>query len=107
VTFAAEYSPTGTPGPAPSGSIDEFLAERYCMYAAKRNGRLLRGDISHGPWMIQPVETTISANSVLSAAGLTAIADPLTAYSPGTHAVAWPMSSERSSSALGRVVTRR
>jgi len=90
VSIEAEYRPQGVPQPAAPGSIDAFLAERYCMYA--RNGTtLLRGDISHDPWQIQAVDATITSNTVLEAAGVHAIAEPVMAYSPGTRAVAWPM----------------
>lgn len=92
VQFEARYRPLGTPGPPAAGSIDAYLAERYSMFAEAPGGRLLRGDISHTPWMVQQAEATVVTNTMLEAVGVTALGPPTMAYSPGTHAVAWPMS---------------
>lgn len=91
VRYVADYRPTGAPGLPPADSVHAFLAERYCMYSASKSGEVLRGDISHSPWHIQDAEVSVRENNVLEVLGLTPLADPVVAYSPGTQAVAWPM----------------
>ncbi len=91
VEFRAEYEPTGDATVAVSGSLNEFLAERYCMFAQRPSGELLRGDISHRPWEISSADAQISHDTVIAAAGLRPRGAPVLAYSAGTTAVAWPM----------------
>lgn len=56
--FSARYR--GGPELAVSpGSLDHFLTERYCLYAASDDGRLFRGDIHHLPWPLQSAEAEI------------------------------------------------
>jgi uncharacterized protein len=45
--FIGRYRPTGPVYHSASGSLDEWLTERYCLYAANRRGRVWRGDIHH------------------------------------------------------------
>lgn len=92
VRLEVDYTSHGTPGPPENGSVLAQLAERYSMFSAKRSGLLLRGDISHDPWQVQQVDANIGTNTMLDAVGLKPLDEPLMAYSPGTTAVAWPMS---------------
>lgn len=87
--FDATYAPTSTA--IERSDLDTFLGERYCMYTTDRHGALARGDISHVPWHIQAAEYEIGANEVLEAAQVSPTGDPVAAYSPGTHAIAWPL----------------
>jgi uncharacterized protein len=90
--FAARYEPTGDPFPPEPDSLELFLAERYGMYVRTRTGRVLWGAVRHDPWVLQPAAVTITANSVLAAAGLPEPAgDPLTFYSAGTTSEVWPL----------------
>ena len=49
------YAPVGAPAVAIPGSLDYWLMERYCLYAA-HGGRIYRGGIRHSPWPLQPAE---------------------------------------------------
>jgi len=63
------YRPIGPVKTATPGSLPEFLAERYCLYAWNR-GRLYRSEIHHLPWPLQPAEAQIEINSMCQPLGL-------------------------------------
>ena len=47
---------TVPPAPAPPepGTLEHWLTERYCLYTVDRRGRILRAEIHHPPWPLQP-----------------------------------------------------
>lgn len=63
--FTASYRPTGAVYRAVPGSLDAFLTDRLCLYAADKHGRIYRGDISHAPWPLQPAIATITSNTMV------------------------------------------
>lgn len=67
--FRGRYRPTGDPFRAPAGSLESFLTERTCLYAADRRGRLLQTRVSHPPWTLQPAEALVEWNTMSSALG--------------------------------------
>jgi uncharacterized protein len=88
--FAARYRPTGPSYHAVPGSLDYFLTERYCLYAAGRAGRIYRGEIAHAPWPLQPAEAQVERNRMLEPLGLTTPkVQPLLHYAHRIDAVAW------------------
>ena len=52
------------------GTLEHFLTERYCLYTASGNGRLIRGEIHHRWWPLQVAEAEFSRNSMAEAAGV-------------------------------------
>ncbi len=46
---------------------EQFLTERYCLYAVLAKGRVLRGNIHHVPWQLQPAQASWEINSVAAA----------------------------------------
>lgn len=62
------YRPTGGIFRAQPGSIEHFLTERYCLYAADANGNISRGEIQHAPWSLQPAQAEFHENSMIAAA---------------------------------------
>ncbi|MBM3978090.1 MAG: DUF2071 domain-containing protein [Planctomycetes bacterium] len=68
--LVARYGPSGPIAHAVSGSFEHWLTERYCLYARSRGGRLLRGEIHHRPWPLQPAQAAWSANTAAGAHGL-------------------------------------
>jgi uncharacterized protein YqjF (DUF2071 family) len=44
------------------GSLDEFLLERYRLYATGRRGELLHGDVKHPRWRTQRVDANLESN---------------------------------------------
>lgn len=62
--FVGEYGPIGEPFVAQLGTLDYFLAERYCLYTHDEHDNIYRGDIHHVPWPLQPATATIRTNTV-------------------------------------------
>jgi uncharacterized protein YqjF (DUF2071 family) len=50
------YRPTGGVFRSQPGTLEHWLTERYCLFAADCRGRVYRGDIAHEPWPLQPAE---------------------------------------------------
>ncbi len=80
---------------AAPGSLERFLTERYCLYAADRRGRLLRGEIHHAPWPLRRAEAEVERNTMASPLGLD-LADierrsgpPLLHFAERLDVVAW------------------
>lgn len=88
--FRARYAPSGGEFRARPGTLEHFLAERYCLYAPARGGGLARAEIHHAPWELRPARVTIRENSMASAAGIALPPDPPHALFVRTiHAWAW------------------
>jgi uncharacterized protein len=62
--FSARYGPSGPVYTSKQGSLDYWLTERYCLYAQTPRGKLLRADIHHVPWPLQPAEASIAVNTM-------------------------------------------
>jgi uncharacterized protein YqjF (DUF2071 family) len=62
--FAASYRPIGPVYRAQSGSLEEWLTARFCLYAADRLGRLYRSEIYHQPWPLQQAEADVKINTL-------------------------------------------
>jgi uncharacterized protein YqjF (DUF2071 family) len=88
--FAATYGPAGEPYQAVPGSLDYWLTERYCLYAANSKGRLFRGDIHHAPWPLQPAFAAVQANTMTAPLGLTLPqTTPLLHFARHLEVIAW------------------
>jgi len=70
VRFDADYAPTGPVSPAARGSLERWLTERYLLFSVAPDGRVLRGDVHHAPWPLQPARAEIRANTMLGPLGL-------------------------------------
>jgi uncharacterized protein YqjF (DUF2071 family) len=57
--LAARYRPVGEPSESRPGTLENFLTERYCLYAADGRGNVHRGDIHHHPWPLRPAEAEV------------------------------------------------
>jgi uncharacterized protein YqjF (DUF2071 family) len=75
-TLRAKYRPIAAPTPAAPGTLEHFLTERYCLYTTDPAGRLIRGEIHHGPWPLQVAEAEFAENTMGSAAGIALPASP-------------------------------
>ncbi len=53
------------------GTLEYFLTERYCLFTVNRSGKVLRVDIHHPPWTLQPADAEFSDNTMAAAAGIT------------------------------------
>lgn len=89
--FTARYRATGPTFRAEPGTLPYFLTERYAFYVVLGNGRVLRGDIHHLPWILQLAEAVIETNTIAKAAGI-ALPDqpPIVHYSHRQDTLIWP-----------------
>ena len=78
-----EYEPHGAAAPAPPGTLDHFLLERYVLYAAKGD-RLYRARVHHAPYPAQEATVEGLTEDLIQAAGLARPPrDPLVHYAAG------------------------
>ena len=80
--FAARYRPTGPAYRSVAGSLEHWLTERYCLYAADAGGRVFRGEVAHAPWPLQPAEAQVERNTMGDQIGVPL---PITAPPPLLH----------------------
>lgn len=88
--FRASYRTAGDPLMAGSGSLEDWLVERYCLYATRSGGRVFRVNIHHLPWVLQPAAAELDAASLFAASGLPAPdTPPLLHYSARQDTLTW------------------
>ena len=68
----ARYGPSGPVFTSRAGSLEHWLTERYCLFTRTKQGQILRGDIHHGPWPLQPAWAKFEHDSLLEAEGFEA-----------------------------------
>jgi uncharacterized protein YqjF (DUF2071 family) len=89
--WRATYAPTSIASRAEPGTLDYFLAERYCLYTLWK-GRTYRGEIHHVPWPLQGASVRIEENSVARAAGIQLTDTPATAsFARELKVLIWPL----------------
>lgn len=83
------YRPLSSPFAPQRGTLEHFLTERYCLYAA--HGRdILRGEIHHAPWPLQVAEAEFTENTMTQAAGLALpMENPLLHFAKRQDVVVW------------------
>lgn len=87
--FEATYGPTGPVDAAAPGTLEHWLTERYCLYAQAPDGTLLRTEVHHVPWPLQPARATVASNTMLDRFGIGAAAPPHLRYAAGVDVVVW------------------
>jgi uncharacterized protein YqjF (DUF2071 family) len=91
VVFDADFAPVSAAPEAPSGSIDAWLLERYCLYAAEQHGSLFRTVVQHRPWQYGEPVVKMTANSLGKPFGFDLSRSPdVTHFSAGLQAHVWP-----------------
>lgn len=68
-TFAASWTPSGTPAPAAQGTLEQWLVERYCLFAQRR-GKLVVGEIAHPPWQVAQASCALETCDMARLLGL-------------------------------------
>ena len=88
--FAARYRPSGGPFESRPGTLERFLTERYCLYAADNGGNVRRGDIHHRLWPLRPAEVEVEMLRMTEQIGV-ALPDtpPLLHFSERLDVLAW------------------
>jgi len=83
------YGPTAPGFRSRPGSLEYFLTERYCLYAASRK-RLYRTDIHHLPWSLEPAAAEIQHNTMTKTLGIALPPAPsLMHYSRALNVLVW------------------
>lgn len=63
--FNVSCKPTGPVYRSAPETLDRWLTDRYCLYAADRAGRLACLEIHHAPWPLQHAELELRVNSMI------------------------------------------
>ncbi|MEA2148297.1 MAG: uncharacterized protein QOD69_127 [Solirubrobacteraceae bacterium] len=87
--FRGCYRPTGPTFRAAPGTLEHWLTERYCLYTLDDEQHVLRGDIHHPPWPLQPAEADIDVNTMTTEIALDAGDAPLLHYASRQDVVSW------------------
>jgi uncharacterized protein len=70
------YAPCAPASAAAQGTLGRFLTERYCLYAERRDGALLRGEIHHRPWELSRATASFAENTMADALGVRLAREP-------------------------------
>jgi len=90
-SFTARYRPAGAVHPPEPHSLEAFLTERYALFTVLRNSKVLRADIHHRPWPLQPAEGEVSAVDLSAAEGVPLPGgDPILHFSERQDTLVWP-----------------
>lgn len=90
-SFKGRYGTKGEELPVRDGSLERWLAERYCLYTLDEAGRLQRGEIHHPPWPLHEGWAEIEANTMAEPFGIELEGEPLLHFSPRQDVVIWPL----------------
>ena len=88
--FVARYRGEGDFFRPEPGSLEHFLTERYCLYAAEGE-RVFRADIHHPPWPLQRAEAEIAENTMCPAGVELPDDAPLLFVAGRQDVVIWPL----------------
>ncbi|MGI9048947.1 MAG: YqjF family protein [Rubrobacteraceae bacterium] len=89
-SFVGGYRPTGETFDSRPGTLENFLTERYCLYAGG-DGRVMRGDIHHSMRPLQSAEVEVEKLVMTEQIGLEQPdSEPLLHYARRLDVVAWP-----------------
>jgi hypothetical protein len=72
----ASYGGKGSWFEAKPGTLEYFLTERYCLYAQKPSGELLRGEIHHARWNLQDARASFDVNTMADSLGAALSSQP-------------------------------
>jgi uncharacterized protein len=100
--FEASYGPRGDPYEASPGTLDHFLAERYCLYTLDDADRLWRAQIHHPPWRLQSAAAEIRRNTMPDPHELHLDGEPVLHFARRQDVVIWPLEPADDASLSGR-----
>jgi uncharacterized protein YqjF (DUF2071 family) len=90
-TFRASYRPRDIASPPVAGTLEHWLTERYCLYTLDDQQQVLRGEIHHPPWPLQPAEADIPLNSMGDEIGAELSGEPLLHFAARQDVVFWTL----------------
>jgi uncharacterized protein YqjF (DUF2071 family) len=86
--FSGRYRPEGDVFHAEPGSLEWFLAERYCLYTTDARGVLQRAEIHHELWPLQAAEAEVELTTI---SPIELDGAPLCHFSRRQDVVLWPL----------------
>lgn len=90
--FRGSYRPISPVYHATENTLEQWLTERYCLYASDPKGRLYRGNIHHAPWPLQRAEAKIETNTMALAGGVhLPDSEPILHYADHIDVLVWPL----------------
>jgi Uncharacterized conserved protein len=89
-TLKMKFEAGGQGFEARPGSLEYFLTERYCLYAQRKVGGILRGEIHHAPWVLQNARAEFVENTMTTALGVELCGEPLLHFAKLQQVVVWP-----------------
>ena len=89
--FSGRYRPGGPVFAAAPDSLEQFLAERYCLYALDGRGRLVRAEIHHAAWPLQAAELELGLNTMAPEGVRLPDEAPLAHFVAERDVLAWPL----------------
>jgi len=87
--FHAVYRSRGRRFQAEPGSLEYFLAERYCLFTFDERLGVHRADIHHPPWPLQPAEAQIDRNTMARPFGIELQEEPLLHFAGRQDVLIW------------------
>lgn len=88
--WSGTYRPEGEIFHALPGSLEHFVAERYCLYTVDRRGQLARAEIHHAAWPLQAAEAEIELNT-MPPSGIELSGEPALQFARRQDVVLWPL----------------
>jgi uncharacterized protein len=86
------YRPVGDAFSPQPGTVEHFLTERYCLYTIGARGQIIRGEIHHPPWPLQPAAAEFARNSMSESLGVGLTPAPLLHFARRQDVLVWPPS---------------
>ena len=87
--FHAVYRPRGRCFQAEAGSLEYFLAERYCLFTLDEHLGVHRADIHHPPWPLQLADAQIDHNTMATPLGIELEEEPLLHFAGRQDVLIW------------------
>lgn len=84
------YRPAGEAFSPHHETLEYFLTERYCLYTTDGRGQIIRGEIHHPPWPLQPAEAEFARNSMTESLGIALTSRPLLHFARRQDVLVWP-----------------
>ena len=89
--MSASWAQSGPADSARPGTLEHFLAERYCLFSRAFGEKLFRMRVHHPPWPLQRVEALDVAQTLTAADRLPGVqGTPLAQYSEGVDVDFFP-----------------
>jgi uncharacterized protein YqjF (DUF2071 family) len=85
----AKYEPAGECFHAKLATPEYFLTERYCLYAQRPDGALLRCEIHHAPWPLQSARAEFTRNTLTTGLKVELRGEPFLHFARLQEVIVW------------------